>query len=359
MTKENEFIESLEGELTPEQVEQLLHGGEQGETSEELDAEGSVPNTDNTNEGGNEQEGNSGGEQESEEAEQEGNAETEEGKQQEINEEELNAENAAILARDGKHLISYDKLAEARQLAQQERHRAEQAMQELERLRQEAQQRADEGKSPTQQDNQSAVAEAAIEAGVDPDLFGDFSEEALAKGIEKLVAQQVEQRVEKRLSEALQPIQQREQHSATEAHYNAIYEAHPDADSIAESQELADWIASQPSFTQSAMQQVLQSGSTEQVIELFSAFKSATHTEDTTQQKTEVPKSKEEEIKEAAKKKLKSQKAPVPASLSQFPAGKSVTTDRTDAMADMGGVDLVNAMDDMTPEQIEAFMNRL
>lgn len=356
MTKENEFIESLEGELTPEQVEQLLHGSEQGETSEELDAEGSVPDTDNTGEGEEERDGGEGGEQETAKAGQEGNAEAEEGKQQEINEEELNADNAAILARDGKHLISYDKLAEARQLAQQERQRAEQAMQELERLRQEAHQREQQGKNPTQQDNQSAMAEAAIEAGVDPDLFGDFSEEALAKGIEKLVAQQVEQRVEQRLSEALQPIQQREEHSATKAHYNAIYEAHPDADSIAESQELADWIASQPSFTQSAMQQVLQTGSTEQVIELFSAFKSATHQEDTTQ--AEIP-SKEEAIKEAAKKKLQSQKAPVPASLSNFPPGKSSTTDKTDAMADMGGVDLVDAMADMTPEQIEAFMNRL
>lgn len=276
--KTDEFIESLDGELTPEQVEQLLHGevideepaeSKQGDTdtpAEELenvgeeDADDSVPSTDDASKGDDEHKG------------------------EQVSEEELNAENAAILARDGKHLIGYEKLVEARQQAQLAKQQADEAREELQRLREEADEKALNNEDPTKQE-QTAMAEAAIKAGADPDLFGDFSEEALKVGIQKLVDEQVSARV----SEALKPVQEREQEHVNDAHYNSIYEAHPDADSIIESQQLMEWMTAQPSFSQAAMQQVLQGGTAEQVIELFDTFKAATQAPETiTQNKSQI-----------------------------------------------------------------------
>lgn len=89
-----------------------------------------------------------------------------------------------------------------------------------------------------------AAAQAAIASGVDPALFGDFSEEALTKGIATLV----DQRVEERISKVIAPLKQHQQRSAQDAHFDAIYKAHPDADSVAESAGLKAWTAAQPSY---------------------------------------------------------------------------------------------------------------
>lgn len=332
MSKDNEFIQSLEGELTAEQVDQLIHGP-QGDTDAKADDEGSVPDAATEADASKQ---NSGAED---------TKSSEEG-----TEAELNADNAVVMARDNKHTIPFEKLEEAREGQKHWRAQAEAAQQELERLRAEAQARADAGEAPTKQDNQVAAAEAAIDAGADPELFGDFSEEALAAGINKLVQQQVEAR----LKSALAPYEEREAQTAAEAHYNAIYEAHPDADSIAQSQELAKWIESQPTFVRDSMSAVMQQGSTEQVIELLSAFKSATGTTQADGNLTA------DAVKAAAKQKAASAKSDVPASLSDFPAGRAGATSRDEAMHDMSdGVDLAMAMDDMTPEQIEQFLNRL
>lgn len=323
MTDNNEFIQSLEGELTAEQVDQLINGPE-GETDAQADDEGNVP----------------GVTTETDDSEQDGEAD----------DTELTAENAVVMARDNKHTIPFERLEEAREGQKHWRAQAEAAQQELERLQAEAQARADAGQAPTKQDNQIAAAEAAIDAGVDPELFGDFSEEALAAGIQKLV----EQQVEARLQSALAPYEKREAQTATDAHYNAIYAAHPDADSVAQSQELAEWIESQPTFVRGSMSAVMQQGSTDQVIELLDAFKSAAGTTQAAGNLTA------DAVKAAAKQKADNAKSDVPASLSDFPAGRAGATSRDEAMHDMNsGIDLATAMDDMTPEQIEQFLNRL
>lgn len=323
MSTNNEFIQSLEGELTAEQVDQLIHGSE-GDTDAQADDEGNVPGV---------------------------TTKTEDSKQDgEADDSGLTAENAVVMARDNKHTIPFEKLEEAREGQKHWRAQAEAAQRELESLKAQAQARADAGQAPTKQDNQIAAAEAAIDAGVDPELFGDFSEEALAAGINKLVQRQVDAR----LQSALAPYEKREAQTATEAHYNAIYAAHPDADSIAQSQELAEWIESQPTFVRGSMSAVMQQGSTEQVIELLSAFKSATGTTQAAGNFTA------QAVRTAAKQKAANAKSDVPASLSDFPAGRAGATSRDEAMHDMSsGIDLATAMDDMTPEQIEQFLNRL
>lgn len=320
MSIDNELNQSNDGDLTPDQLNRLLAGEDyEGDTEAQATETGGQPEASSSDDEG-----------------------------EPKNEAELSADNAVVMARDNKHTIPFEKLEEAREGQKHWRAQAEAAQQELEALKTAAQERADSGQAPTKQDNQIAAAEAAIDAGIDPELFGDFSEEALAAGINKLVQQQVEAR----LQSALAPYEKREAQTATEAHYNAIYEAHPDADSVAQSQELTEWINSQPTFVRGSMAAVMQEGNTEQVIELLDAFKSATGTAQAAGNYTANA------VRSAANKKVVSAKGDVPASLSDFPAGRAGATSSSEAMQDMAGVELLDAMDSMTPQQIEDFLNR-
>jgi hypothetical protein len=337
--QENEFIESLDGEISPEQLDQLLGLG-QGDTGALSSEQAAQPEA---------AQAHGGKEAESADSEDAGA-----GKQQ-GQEPELNADNAVVLTRDGKHTIPFDRLTEAREQARSERalreaaeERAAAAQRELESLRVQAQARAEAGEAPTKTDNQLAAAQAAIDQGVDPGIFGDFSEEALAKGIATLVASQVEARV----SKALEPIQAKQASELTNQHYAAIYEAHPDADSIVESRELADWINSQPSYARDAYAAVLQQGSTGQVIELFDAFKQATGV-------TQPGASAAADVKTKAQQAAAQATAPVPNSLTDIAGGRSAGVGRDEALAHMEGFELLQNMDSMSREQMEAWLNNL
>ena len=336
MTDNNEFIQSLEGELTAEQVDQLIHGPE-GDTEADAEDLGGEP-----------------------EATTKPDASKQKG---EADDTELTAENAVVMARDNKHTIPFEKLAEAREGQRHWQERAEQAeaaRQVLESLMAQAQARADAGIAPTRTDGLVEQATEAIEQGADISIFGDFSEEALAGGIDTKIDQKnaplLERiaQLEATLKQTLGPIQERNAVDAHSAHLNAIYAAHPDADSVVQSQELTEWINSQPTFVRGSMNAVIEKGSTDEVIELFSAFKSATGTTQAAGNLTA------DAVKAAAKQKAANAKGDVPASLSDFPAGRAGATSRDEAMHDMSsGIDLATAMDDMTPEQIEQFLNRL
>lgn len=271
---------------------------------------------------------------------------------------ELTPENAVILAKDGKHTISYDKLVQARETARAAQTEAQAlaaqlqaAQQQLADLQAQAQARADAGQAPTATDNQVAAAQAAIDAGVDPALFGDFSEEALAKGITKLVDQQVAARMEA-INAKLKPIEQQAATDATTAHFNAIYSAHPDADSIVESQEFAVWKGAQPAVVRAALDQALEKGSSTDVIEVFSAFKAATQ-----QQSPPAAGKGAMTPAEAAKAAIAKASAPIPASLSDIPGGRVASTNVFEAMDTMNSHELLAATSNMTAEQIEAWLN--
>lgn len=270
---------------------------------------------------------------------------------------ELTPENAVILAKDGKHTISYDKLVQARETARAAQTEAQAlaaqlqaAQQQLADLQAQAQARADAGQAPTATDNQVAAAQAAIDAGVDPALFGDFSEEALAKGITKLVDQQVAARMAA-IDAKLKPIEQQAATDATTAHFNAIYSAHPDADSIVELQEFAVWKGAQPAVVRAALDQALEKGSSTDVIEVFSAFKAATQQPPAAAGKGAVSPA------EAAKAAIAKAAAPTPSSLSDIPGGRVGSTNVFEAMNDMNSHQLLAATSNMSPEQIEAWLN--
>ena len=273
----------------------------------------------------------------------------------------LTAANAVILAKDGKHTISYDKLVQAREAAQTAQ-AAQQAMaaqleaanQKLVELQAQAQARAEAGQAPTQADTNAAAAQAAIDAGVDPALFGDFSPEAMAKGVAQLVQAQLDARMAA-IDAKLQPIQQQTARGAAEVHLSAIYGAHPDADSIVESQEFAAWKSTQPGVVRAALDAALTTGSTNDVIEVFSAFKAATG-------QAAVPtaataKAGQISPAQAAKAAIARAAAPMPASISDIPGGRAGPTNVLEAMENMNGPEMLSAMNAMTPEQIDAYLN--
>lgn len=267
---------------------------------------------------------------------------TTESKDSQATDEQLNADNAVIMAKDGKHTIPFEKLQQAREAERLALQQAQQANAELEKLRAQLAQ----GNTAAQQakvDNQIDIAQKAIDNGVDPSIFGDFDEEGLANGIQTLVQQQVEARIK----QALEPIAQKQQIDETQQHYAAILQAHPDIASVAESREFESWVNGQPSYAQQAINGVLQQGTTQQVIELFDQFKAA----NTTAAPTTA------NIKQAAKAKLDSAQPNIPASLSDI-AGGQAHTSPDEQLANLSGADMLAAMEKMSPEQIERILNK-
>lgn len=284
-------------------------------------------------------------------------------------EDQQNASNSVVLAKDGKHTIDFSVLADTREKAQQFQDQAQQlqakyeaAQQELDALKAAAQARANNGEAPTAADTMVAAAQAAMDAGVDITLFGDFSEEAMAAGIDKHVNNRVAAEVNAKVAaavktavdEALAPLRAKEQAETADAHVSAVLAAHPDAGSIAQSVELDNWIKAQPSYLQPAMRQVQEGGTTEQVIELISNFKAATGAT----QKTAAPSHKQ--AAQTAQEAISRVTAPIPASLSDIPGGRPGDVTLNDRMASMSEIDVFNAVNsgEISQAQLDAYLNR-
>lgn len=262
-----------------------------------------------------------------------------------------------LMAKDGVHTIDYQKLVDARQAeqhwkaqAQALQEKAEAAERELNDLRAAAQTRADNGQAPTTTDNLLAQVEAAEAAGVDMSIFGDFSEEAMVKGINMLVQQQVAAKLE----EAMKPLKERHEQTvkdqeaqAADAHRDAVLAAHPDAVSIWQSQELQAWIGDKPGYEQAAIRGVLDEGATADLIAVFDRYKAEMGIKPASSPKA------------GAKAAIAAASAPVPASLSAIPGGRTGATSAHDQMEAMDTQSLAATMlNGMSPAQIEAFLNR-
>lgn len=276
---------------------------------------------------------------------------------------EVDPANAVILAKDGKHTIPYEKLIEARGGEKHWKTQHDVVALELQALKAQSQARVDAGQAPTVADNQVAAAEAAIKAGANPAFFGDFSEESIAKGIEQMMnarAESMEQMLEDRVaakvdalvSKALAPMQAKETESAAGSHFDAIYAAHPDAASLVESKELADWIESQPSFARAGFAQALAGGTTEQVIELFTEFKKATGATQSTAGAAQV------DPKAAAQAAIAKAQPQVPVSLSAFPGAAPGPANAFETLASLSPAALLEALEGMTESQREAYLSR-
>ena len=200
---------------------------------------------------------------------------------------ETEVEGAPILSKSGAYTIPYEKLAEARegrkaaldrvaQLEQQVAELTARQQQNLAAAQADAQDRAAAGQEQTAADANLAAATQAMAEGVDISVFGDFSEEDLAKGVAELnrrAMAQVESRLMAALDDRLAPIKAKEAKTASDAHYDAIYGAHPDADELVESAEFAAWRNGLPAFAKAGVEHALTKGAAQDVIEVFNAFR--------------------------------------------------------------------------------------
>lgn len=269
--------------------------------------------------------------------------------------------NTVIVAKDGKHTIEYTVLEKAREQRDSYKAAAENATRQLAELQAQANARADAGKPPTQQDQLVQQAQEVIDQGIDPSIFGDYSEADLANGFAELnrltaekVRAQVKAEVLQELRTEIAPFLERQKQNAESAHTNAILKAHPDVSSVLESTEFAGWVGRQPSYVQEAMTAVLDKGSAAQVVELLDSYKAATATQQS-QKSSQAP-----AAQAAAQKVVGQLKPPIPSSPSDIPGGRSGAGTLAERLQGMSEVDVFNAVNsgEISEEQLSRYLSR-
>ncbi|MCW8037941.1 hypothetical protein [Acinetobacter entericus] len=354
--EQKQIIEANNGEVPPDLAAALLNGyGETGTVS----PESSEPNTAQVSE---QEPADAGTGEPAAQPDVQTAATNDADTAQQPNDADLNADNAVVLAKDGKHTIPFDRLTEARESAQQYKQQAEQAQQQAElanqKLAEFQQKMAEQASQPqTQQAQQNqAIAEAAVAASGNSAevmaLLGDFSEEAIAAGVDKLVDTRVIAQVQAVLAPYLQQQQASQEQTAYNSHMNAILNVHPDAPSVVESVEFNKWLDEQPNVVRSAYNNVLDNGSATDVNEVLSLYKTQSNASTNTAD-TGKP-----DLIEAAKQAVTKAQTQVPHSVSDFPAGSPAGVSREDRLAAMNPQQLANEMSDWKTEEIEAYMNR-
>ena len=246
------------------------------------------------------------------------------------------AQAQVILAKDGVHTIPFEKLVEAREEGKHWKAQAQAAQDALAALQAQADARADAGKAATATDKAVEAASAAIEAGADPDLFGDFSEEAIRAGVKKLVAEQTAA-LRAELAREFAPIKQAAEVNEVEQARNLVLSKHPDAASIAESAELDQWVQSKPAFVRGAYQQVITGGTPAQVVDLLDAFKAETK-----------PATANAGTEAAAAKAIANAKTRSPSSLSDIPGGVAASTNPAEGLADASAQELISKFESLS-----------
>lgn len=263
---------------------------------------------------------------------------------------EMNAKNAVVMAKDGIHTIPFEKLAEARDEAKEWRQRFEEQQAHIAAMQQAQPNQA----APAVAEGNLQTAQALIEAsGNDADvieLFGDFSEQAIAKAVNTLVQQQLSTQVDAIVNQRLGEINQQQQTlTAQEQHFQTISDAHPDWTSVVESSEFDTWMSKQPSYIQDGINQVFKGGTAQQVNQVLSDYKT---------QNNLVVNDPVASIKEAAKQAVNNARSQVPHSLSDLPAGSPTAVSREERLSNLNGAELVEEMGSWTQEQIDAYTLR-
>jgi len=254
-------------------------------------------------------------------------------------------ETPVVLAKDGKNTIPYEKLVEAREEAKAARAEREALMQEMESI-----------KAMLAEKDAPKTEQAEPEAGPVADELQDLKDQLadlpeVIEFVERYTGSQLKQ-VEmlraqiEALTAQIEPIRKTEQNRVVEDHFRAITTAHADADKIVESPEFVEWKGKQPSFAQEAYDAVLERGTAQQVIELFSAFKESTGwgKADATAGETAAP---------------RTVKVNTPKSLSDIPAGTAAPHDEAEALTQMSQTGRLFKMMNLDNEKREDLMARL
>jgi hypothetical protein len=272
--------------------------------------------------------------------------------------EDLNADNAVILAKDGKHTIGFEKLEQERTARRAAEAEAQRLREENERLTKatagsDTQPGGEGGDKPAGGKATAATPEQLLE-GVD---FGDYSDPAVARALSQMVAKATEPLT--RELEALRgtagEAQKLAELTETQKHYEAIYKAHADADSIVESQEFSAWQKALPKFQQVAVAQALAQGETSDIIDVFSTYKAATGKTGAAANDTVTG---AEGAAAAAEKAIAQAKVKPPSSLTDLPAGTAAAHDEATALLEMSAERALASFEGKDPAAIMAALNR-
>lgn len=133
----------------------------------------------------------------------------------------------------------------------------------------------DAGTQETGNSSGSGPASSDTNSQADDDLRTRIREEygdEIAQYVDER-ARQIAQEATQQVDQRIAPLEQARQEVEAQQHWQAIQQAHPDVDQIAQSQDLHDWIESQPSYVADAARQVVQAGTAQQVVELLDRYK--------------------------------------------------------------------------------------
>lgn len=334
MTTVQDFLSTNEitGALTPVQAAQLLELPHQGDTfdqTEHVDAPASAPAPDTSA------------------------AEPNTTTNDKATEADLTAENAVILAKDGKHTIPFDKLAEARESAQQaaaERDAAVRKAAELQALLDAAQ----KPKPASTQPQPEAVDLQSLRDQQYEAIQGGLKEEALELG--KQIDAEVQRLAEERVMQRMAARSEQEQAQAAadslqrvaaelKVQYPALDQSSPKYSPSQEAFVVAerDLLISQGAKVDDALRQAVSKAAP-----LFGWSNGQP-----------TPKPDVKSAAEAAAAAIANAKAPTPATLSDIPGGKPAGLSLDEQMAVKSGPEMLDVMQRMSKDQIEDFMNRI
>lgn len=263
---------------------------------------------------------------------------------------------APIASKSGAYTIPYEKLEQARERAktveaENEALKAQIAdltskqQANLEQAQEQAQARAQAGSTPNQADQNLQAAQDALSKGVDPAIFGNFDEEGIAKGIQTLLAQTVpviREQLKAELEKEIAPLKAERAKAQADSHMGAIYAKHADANEIADSSEFKAWVQSLPTYARAGVEHAMGNGTTDQVIEVFDSFKARAGAKPPATQ-TQAP-----EVQRR-----------VPASLSEVNGAPPMDILQQTLQAANNPESLLDRMASMTPEQVNALMDRI
>ncbi len=327
-----EMIEAHGGELTDEQMAELLDGNLDpvaGDT--DVDEPNHEPEEDQSTEKSARQEPTS--------SEPEADGEKTAAGSEEADEEE----EPVIVAKDGKHEIPYQKLVEARDSekdakaqARQWQEIAEQKEKLIEAMKAEGDSQ-DEGKTDTLSESMQ-------------DLLDDYPE--AAGQIKELM--ESNSSLSQKIGELEKVLENLNAENETARHFARIRDAHKDFETIFQSPEYEGWVEKQPAFLRASIQAVYERGTAEQVIELLDTYKQAVpgDTGDVGSGRDEIKQTVEQKVRQA------SEKAAAPASLSDIP-GSEAHHDMGEAMAELSPTALMDTFEGKSQEQIEELLTRV
>jgi hypothetical protein len=250
-----------------------------------------------------------------------------------------------IATKDGKHVIPFQELQDARDREAQLKSVVEAQATLIESLKTAKVEDTGTGKTDAQDD---VLAKFVSEY---PELAPSLTP-AIQKMIEAGVNAKVSE-LEKKFAETIAPMQKTAMENSEEAHFAAITKAIPDFHSIVDSGEIHAWVEKLPSYVRESAEKVLEKGTAQKIIELFSDYKASLPAG-----KTAEPGLSKEEIEKKAAAAVAAAKGRTPSSLSEVASGTNAEIDSDAAEATMSPQQLYAKMQNMDPNKILAHLSK-